>query len=321
MYREDYNMKMQALIEDDQTYQATNRDPTTRFQTKNNSFVKRLKDLKLIDYKTARILTRYDSVCPRIYGQPKAHKHNLPLRPVIPNVTAPTYMLTKFVAEILQRSLKSKFSTPSSFEFCKDINGTILPEGYIMISLDVVSLFTNVPRELVKQCIKDRWTEIDTEINQSLFMELVDFCMEASYFRYDGRYYIQTFGTAMGSPLSPILAEIALDSVIEKAMSSLPFPVPILKKYVDDIFLAVPSDAIDHVLQEFNRHEERLQLTVEVEEECKLPYLDMTVIRNSDQTLSTEWYSKPIASGRMLNWHSFHHRNTNLMWPTTSSTG
>ncbi|XP_062700559.1 uncharacterized protein LOC134284948 [Aedes albopictus] len=32
----------------------------------------------------------------------------------------------------------------------------------------------------------------------------------------------------------------------------------------------------------------------------------MTVIRNEDQTLHTEWFMKSIASGRMLNWHSFH---------------
>ena len=63
------------------------------------------------------------------------------------------------------------------------------------------------------------------------------------FFRFEGQYYRQVFGTAMGSPLSPILADIALDTVIDKAMSSLPFPIPILKKYVDDIFMAIPVDA------------------------------------------------------------------------------
>lgn len=87
----------------------------------------------------------------------------------------------------------------------------------------------------------------------------------------------------MGSPLSPILADIALDTVIDKAMSSLLFNIPVIKKCVDDIFLAVPTDATDVVLNEFNRHEERLQFTIEIENDRKLPYLDMTVIRNDSE--------------------------------------
>ncbi|XP_062711099.1 uncharacterized protein LOC134289353 [Aedes albopictus] len=277
MYKEDYNQKMRTLIEDDETYTKVNRDPTSSFQSKNNNIVRRLKDLKLINEYTARQLTRHDSVCPRIYGQPKAHKPGLPLRPVIPNMTAPTYMLSKFVAQVLQESLVSKYNTISSFAFCQDIQNTKLPEGYIIISLDVVSLFTNVPRELVRKSIIDRWSEIITEINLDLFIEIVDLCMDASFFRFEGQYYRQVFGTAMGSPLSPILADIALDTVIDKAMSSLPFPIPILKKYVDDIFMAIPTDAKELVLDAFNRHEVRLQFTLETEVNGKLPYLDMTL--------------------------------------------
>lgn len=131
MDREEYDRKMKALIEDDDTYAKINRDPTSTLQTKSNNIVKRLQDLALIDDNTARKLRRYDLVCPRIYGQPKAHKPDLPLRPVVPTVTAPTYMLCKFAAEILQDSLKSRYTTSSSFEFCEQIVSITLPEGYI----------------------------------------------------------------------------------------------------------------------------------------------------------------------------------------------
>lgn len=45
---------------------------------------------------------------------------------------------------------------------------------------------------------------------------------------------------------------------------------------------------------------------MEEEVDNKIPYLDTLVIRNPDQTLATQWYAKPIASGRLLNFHSFH---------------
>ncbi|XP_062534204.1 uncharacterized protein LOC134203347 [Armigeres subalbatus] len=110
----------------------------------------------------------------------------------------------------------------------------------------------------------------------------------------------------MGSPLSPIAADIVLDSVISKAMSFLPFETTISKKYVDDIFMTIPRDSGQLILNTFNNIEPRLQFTLEIEENGRLPFLDMTVIRKPDQTLTTEWYAKQIASGRMLNYTSFH---------------
>lgn len=306
MMREDYNQKMSTLVNDTTTYEQVRFDPTSRYQNGNNSLVKRLKDLKLIDYRTAKTLTSNNAICPRIYGQPKAHKQNLPLRPVIPNITAPTCKLAKYIANILQRSIHSNYNTTSSFEFCDEVNHITLPEGYVMISLDVTSLFTNVPRYLVTKNIIERWNEVDTRINLDLFLEIVEYCMEASYFCFDGRYYKQIYGTAMGSPLSPIVADIVLDSVINAAMESLPFEITIFRKYVDDIFMAIPRNTEQQVVQAFNSIEPRLQFTVEIEQDRKLAFLDMTVIRNADQTLSTEWYSKPISSGRMLNFKSFH---------------
>lgn len=56
----------------------------------------------------------------------------------------------------------------------------------------------------------------------------------------------------------------------------------------------------------FNSIEPRIQFTIESEQNNRLPFLDMTVIRKSDQSLTTEWYAKPIASGRMLNYRSYH---------------
>ncbi|XP_062710247.1 uncharacterized protein LOC134288682 [Aedes albopictus] len=306
MKREDYDNKMRALVNDTTTYEKVRSDPTSRYQIGNNSIVRRLRNLKLIEYRTAHELTSNNAICPRIYGQPKAHKPDLPLRPVIPNITAPTYKLAKYIAAILQNSFHSQYNTSSSFEFCDEVNNVTLPEGYVMISLDVTSLFTNVPRSLVIKNIIERWNEVKTQINLDLFLEIVEYCMEASFFCFEGQYYKQTYGTAMGSPLSPIVADIVLDSVISLAMQSIPFEITIFRKYVDDIFMAIPRNSEQLVLEAFNSVEPRLQFTIESENDRRLAFLDTTVIRNQDQSLTTEWYAKPIASGRMLNYTSFH---------------
>lgn len=313
MQKEEYVMRMERLLADTNTYEKTRRDPTASFQAKNNELVRRLENLGLLDATTARKLRTYKAVCPKIYGQPKTHKPGLPLRPVVPCMTSPSYDLSKYVGAIIQKSFHSKYSIPDSYHFCEMINTTRLPEGHIMVSFDVVSLFTCIPIALVRRSIINHWGEIceQTHICLDLFVEVVCFCIECSYFSFNGSFYKQKFGTAMGNPLSPIVAELVMEDLLDQAVEAVPFDIVFLKKYVDDLFLILPADKVEMVLNIFNQQDQHLQFTVEREEQNRLPFLDMVAVRSENQTIKTEWYMKPIASGRFLNYrslHSFHHK-------------
>ncbi len=48
------------------------------------------------------------------------------------------------------------------------------------------------------------------------------------------------------------------------------------------------------------------KFTFEIEEDGKLPYLDVEIVRKPDGKLVTKWFSKPMASNRLLNWKSNH---------------
>lgn len=308
MYKEDYNNKLLQLVTDTSVYRPVKNDPTSRIQTHNNDIAKRLFDLKLIDTRTKLQLTSYNAICPRIYGQPKAHKPNLPLRPVVPNVTSPTYHLAKFVSSILQRGFTSIFNVKDSRTFCQYVNNTSVPPDHIIVSFDVVSLFTNIPKYLVTHDIIMSWPEISphTNISLDIFLEIVEFLIDSSYFCFQNNFYTQLLGTAMGSPLSPILADITTETLLLVATTTAKIPVDHIRKYVDDLFLILHRDQVDDVLNVFNQYDPHLQFTCEVEKEGKLPFLDLLVIRNPDNTLTTEWYAKPISSGRLLNFHSMH---------------
>lgn len=305
---EDYDQKMKAMVDDDTIYVKLNRDPTSGYETKNNQIVKRLQNLSLIDDRTAYKLKCNTAVCPRIYGQPKAHKPGLPLRPVVPNINSPTYQLSKFISNILQNALPSSYNIRDSFTFAAEINQMKIPANHVMVSFDVKSLFTNIPKELIIQGVFSNWDKIKkhTQINLDLFQEIVAFCLNTSYFMFRGQVYHQQFGTAMGSPLSPILADMVLDKLIATVTPKLDYVIFFLKKYVDDFFIVLPMDKVDYTLEVFNGYNSHLQFTVEKEHQSKLPFLDVVVIRGIDQRLSTEWYSKPIASGRQLNFFSYH---------------
>lgn len=81
-----------------------------------------------------------------------------------------------------------------------------------------------------------------TKINIDLFAEIIEFCMDASFFCFRARYLHQKFGTAMGSPLSPVLADIMLENFISRAIRVAKIPPNHIKKYVDDLFIVLHKD-------------------------------------------------------------------------------
>ena len=76
-----------------------------------------------------------------------------------------------------------------------------------MISLDVTSLFTNVPFDLVLNSIKKRWCFIKSATNLPLqeFQKGIKFLMNNTFFQFDNKYYQQVFGTPTLSSCSIFL--------------------------------------------------------------------------------------------------------------------
>lgn len=97
-----------------------------------------------------------------------------------------------------------------------------------------------------------------------------------------------------------------METLLDTVTRMLHIPLPFIKKFVDDLITAIPLDQLQHVLDTFNSYDPHIQFTHELEVDNKLPFLDMLLIRHSDQKVTTQWYQKPIASGRFLNYHSFH---------------
>ncbi|KAI4476481.1 hypothetical protein M0804_013552 [Polistes exclamans] len=70
----------------------------------------------------------------------------------------------------------------------------------------------------------------------------------------------------------------------------LPFPVPFLKVYVDDVITAIPKDRMDQTLKTFNSVNNRIPFTMEVENNRTLPFLDIIIIRNEDGSIVTNCF-------------------------------
>jgi len=84
----------------------------------------------------------------------------------------------------------------------------------ILISFDVVSLLTKIPLDEAIQIVK--------EFSDPGTTKLAEECLCSTFFSYQGEFYEQTSGIAMGSPLSPIVTNLFMEKFEKKALDSYP---------------------------------------------------------------------------------------------------
>ena len=75
------------------------------------------------------------------------HKDNVPIRPVVSFIDAPTYNLCIFLDSWFTSftNFRPKFSIKNTFELVDRIKDFPPPPGSLLVSFDVVNLYTNVP--------------------------------------------------------------------------------------------------------------------------------------------------------------------------------
>lgn len=309
MDKADYISKMKLMLSDQSTYRKIKKDPINKLSSKINSLIKSWHDSNIIDLNTYKMLNCTNGNLPRCYGLPKVHKNGLPLRIIVSAIGSPMYNLARLLHDILHFSIKQpKSHIRDGWTFANTIKEKTINANEIMVSLDVKSLFTNIPKDLVMQAIENRWPDISLNIDLQLpqFLYAVELILSSTCFTFEGQFYEQIFGSPMGSPLSPILADMVLEDLENQCLQKLQFNVPIFYRYVDDIFTVLPRNRIDEVIGVFNDYHPRLQFTYELERDDALPFLDTEVMRGENNKLVTNWYRKPTFSGRYVNFYSSH---------------
>lgn len=316
MYKNDYLNKTEELVNNNQYYTKLNRDPTFTLQLKANKLTKTLKDKGVIEEETAKNMTTYNSVAPRFYALPKIHKPQLSMRPIVSSLNGPNKSLATLLTNILTTAYDTNndFYVKDSFQFSQFVNNHQLPDNYVIASFDVVSLFTNLPLDVILSSLENKWELISsyTTMDFQTFKEILRFIFDSNIFTFNHQYYKQIFGTPMGSKISPILVNYVLDDLVTECLDLIPFHIPFVKRYVDDLLLAIPKNRTEVVLDIFNSYNEHIQFTCEKEDNNSVPFLDMLVVRCDDNVLKTKWYRKPYCSNRFVNYHSYHPMKTKV---------
>ncbi|KAJ4437230.1 hypothetical protein ANN_17365 [Periplaneta americana] len=202
----DYQEKISDFLQNE-TYTEIHKDPTTKVENKIKKLLNKHKSL--LPPSIYKKITPRHSKPPHLYGLPKVHKQDVPLRPIVSSIGSPCHALARFLCKTLTHLIgKMSSYVKNSRHFVDIIRNTSVDMHDTLVSFDVVSLFTNVPVDEALSIVR-RKLEADNNISSSTqlsiesVMELLDICLKTTYFVFNNRLFQQNEGMAMGSPPFP----------------------------------------------------------------------------------------------------------------------
>ena len=95
---------------------------------------------------------------------------DLLLRPIISNLGTATYQLAKYLAKLMSPLAQSDYTVTSTDNFINRVRNLVIPIGYKLMSIDVVSLFTNVPLEYTVN-VAIKWIYNPSLVNTDISLE------------------------------------------------------------------------------------------------------------------------------------------------------
>ena len=111
----------------------------------------------------------------------------------------------------------------------------------------------------------------------------------------------------MGSPISPIVANLYMEIFEVRAINTSPHPPLMWKRFVDDTFVVIKVAHKQEFMEHINSIDHHIQYTSEdFKPDGSMPFLDMMITPKEDGRLSTTVYRKPTHTDLYLQWDSHH---------------
>ena len=326
---DDYEKKSEEYMAKTQAYKCLGTDdPVPDLIQRTNRY---LLDLRLAKWITQK---QYEKLCinpnevelAHLYYLPKPHKIGTPLRPIISGLKHPTIKISKFLDDLLRPlfdQMASKTTVTSGFELVKKLHEwstNNMRQGTLFCTIDVTDLYTMVPQVEGVLSLKKMLDHLKLKhiggLKTETIIRLSRFVMQNNYFSYNGQYYHQIRGGAMGSPLTLTVANCYMFFYEQQIVKQIKNSFGLYFRYIDDIFIAINRPA-RHLVKQINRwnhFDENINLSTNIS--SSVNFLDL-YIENRDSRLFTSVYQKPSYEPYYVPFNSIHPLHMKMNIPFT----
>lgn len=315
--KESYLKEAERQLKNVKFYKACNKDNTSLVAREIKNFLLASHKLNAIDAVTLEFMLPPDHPrTPPFYMLPKIHKKNCPGRPIISGCDSPTDNMSRYLDHFLKPAVPILDSyIKDTGDFLKLIHSykDSFPKETILVTIDVKSLYTCIPHEEGIQAACDAFLSTPNRRKPPLwfFKKCLSYVLKYNFFEFNGKFYRQITGTAMGTRMAPSFACIFMGYLEKRLIEQLPVDMKPLvwKRYIDDIFVIWPHGVKS--LQLFFNFLDSFHGHIKFEYSSSLRtkhvhFLDTTVYFDNEQHLKTTLHTKPTDNGQLLHNTSEH---------------
>ena len=312
-----YMREANRQLSNEAHYQALNHNPTAENAALVENAIDTLRLDGSIDERTAEQLKPKNPRTPRLYFLPKIHKPDNPGRPIVSSIGCHTQNISQYVDHYLQpinKSLPSYVKDTTNFLTKLDELPEELPDNTLMVTMDVRSLYTNVPNNeginAVKHYLRKRNNPGDGVLAKILskFLLLI---LTLNNFVFNEKNFVQINGASMGTKCAPTYASIFMGLFEDThILPRIRDKILLYVRYIDDILFLWKGTKDE--LKEFLIIINTLHPSIKFDfaySETNAIFLDCN-ISIKDKKLRTSVYSKPTDRKAYVHSKSFHPQST-----------
>ena len=282
---------------------------------------------KFINGKQRRYLIGEEEPRPRrFYILPKIHKDPStwtipfkipPGRPIVSDCGSETYFTAEYLDFFLNPlSIIHPSYVKDTYHFVNIVQKLIVPSNCFLFSLDVKSLYTNIPIIAGIQCVKKLFDKFpDPKRPDRQLLQLLDINLTRNDFIFNNKFYLQIKGTAMGKKFAPAYANIFMANWEEEVFSKCHLKPLHYLRYLDDVWGIWPGSETEFkdFMSILNAHDPSIQLTYELSDST-IDFLDTTIYKGPEFHLTSLFdikvFFKKTDTHALLYKNSFHPKHT-----------
>jgi len=239
-------------------------------------------------------------------------------RPIVSDYGSESYNVSKYIDSWIRPiSIRHPSYLKDTYDFVSKIRGQKIPKNALLVTGDVSALYTNMHIDRTLQVTKSALAKYrDPQRPDKYILRLLEITLRNN-FTFNGEYFQQICGTAMGKSYAPGLADLYLKEFDEKATNGYKIKPLFYYRFLDDIhFIWIGTT---EELQEFETYLNSLisgiKITLNYSYES-VDFLDTTIYKTPDpssddhDTLCTRVFFKQTDTHQLLHKNSFHPRHT-----------